>query len=687
MNRTIAPGASPPMSQSTKSKFSVGTKIQKSSDGIPPDMLPHACFAGACFLAKTMFGSLLRIIATKGITLVNFWYPFLATIACVHQQRHPSSSNANATAGQLSQGEESSSDFGKGKDAKGYHYWFQYWTLYALAQTLDHLLLQVCLVLLQRQTSIALRNQLMAEVNFLFTVYLLVVPSAVSFCYKLAQPHILKGYHNVSEAVSNDTWTTVVSSKAEQLLELMVTVNILTRPWKERIILTLMESRTLIVPAALTLLPLTPTLFTRLGVVYTQFLLPVGKSTTPHLTKLKQLHSLQYWILHSFVSILFEVFRYFWWVPFYDHSMFLFWAYLSFDTTITKYYNILEVDLISLGFLPGDSNLKVGVHETQTVQLLTALAKKIPSADKAELEKLLQEGNQGSVDASNEKNENVNIQPHPAVITSRMVREQQPQDATAQLKALVRQLPIDDKDLDLDDEKTKQLLEMLIQELKKEEEKVITSMHDETSSPAIPNVRRVTRSGRQINHPPSTAFADDENDVLYESKRAPSEGEQVEESVTMKSARDLDIRPSSTRGSTASMNTFDSDSNADKFSIEQIEIRDDATPQHRAFAPEESPSSSLSTSTKTRVSTLDAVVVDIKSSKNNNTSSDKDVTPSPSRYAMSERRLKRERVRTPSSESVVSRLLNRMESNQKAKRKAKREKLKEYKKEKLKKRS
>mmetsp|Transcript_15195 Transcript_15195/g.37288 ORF Transcript_15195/g.37288 Transcript_15195/m.37288 type:complete len:691 (+) Transcript_15195:307-2379(+) len=665
------------------------SKASTSAAPAPPQLSKeewthHVYFAGACFVAKTLFRSFLRPIAAKGLSLVNFWYPFLATLACVHHERHPAASDGKPLLGDSS------------SSSKGHLYWFRYWTLYALAQALDHFLLQLSLVFFQKQSSIALRNQWMAELNLLFTIYLLVIPSATGFCYCMAQPYIAKGYAKVSEAVSKETWNTMVESKASKVLELMVNVHILEPYWKELILSLLKESRTLIVPAALTLLPLTPALFTRLGVVYSQFLLPVGKSCSCQDQKKKKapqlLHALQYWILHSFVAILFEALRYFWWIPFYDHSMFLFWAYLSFDGTVKQYYNILELDLISLGLLPGDETIKVGVHETQTVQLLTAIAKKIPSADRAELEKLIQQGNG--------QNHNNGGQ-HPAVLTSRQVQQQQqgglqwsqersqhrvvpvqqqqerePQDVTNQLKSLIRQLPIEDQE-DLDDEKTKQLLEMLMQQLKKEEEKVVLSTDQEgetLSSSSNTNVRLVTHSPTRQeikdHPPPSSSFSSDSSDVFYESKATSSSRHSLasnmrEESFqTAHSTESLEIRPSS------SMNTMST-------SMNTISTSSDSQHNNRYAIDEEEEEET--TTNKTRVSTLDAVVVD--SNSNNNTTKEKNA-PSPGRLAMSERRLKREKVRTPkpAQGSLVSRFVGSLENKHKARRKDKREKLLEKKK-------
>jgi hypothetical protein len=123
---------------------------------------------------------------------------------------------------------------------------------------------------------------------------------------------------------------------------------------------------------------------------------------------------------------------------------------------------------------------------------------------------------------------------------------------------------------------------------------------------------------------------------------------------------ELEILPSSTRESTASLNTISTTSDSNhyhKYSIEEEETEE----------------------TKISVSTLDAVVVDIKSST-------KEAAPSPGRLAMEPRRLKRERVsytkedQQQSSSSVVSRFVGSIEAKHRARRKDKREKLLEKKK-------
>ena len=138
----------------------------------------------------------------------------------------------------------------------------------------------------------------------------------------------------------------------------------------------------------------------------------------------------------------------------------------------------------------------------------------------------------------------------------------------------------------------------------------------------------------------------------------PPQGEE-----SFQTAREMEIRQSSTLESTASMNTISTTSDSNE-----------ETAQYRAMALDEQDE------TENRVSTLDTAVTNSKES-----------APSPGRLAMSEPRLKRERVKNPkqqSSSSLVSRFVEGLEAKHKARRRDKREKkLKEKKEARLKKSS
>lgn len=637
---------------------------------IPPHLRPHLYFAGACLAFKFVFRSLLKSIAIQGVSLVNFWYPLVATIACVHELRHTNYVSKNAQEARQIIDQKLSSSWSvddndnsemvtvttdddsddlepKDKAVSACRYWFQYWSIYALAQTLDQILLLLFSLLFRDH--IRLRNQLMAELNLFFSIYLFLMNTSLSFCYKWVKPHIVRGHLAVSEAISDESWTTMFASKTEQLLELMVTVHLLARPLKEQAVIVLRESRTLIVPAALTLLPLTPTFFTRLGVVYSQYLLPVGKATSTTASEAMQLHHLQYWILHSCVSILFEALSLFGWIPFYHHGMFIFWAYLSFDSTISEYYNILELDLISLGILPGDS--KVEFHQTQTVQFLTAIAKRFPSADEAAFKELLKKG----------ENEDGRSSP----IEENHVPATEDRQAVAQLKSLIRQLPANDRNLDMDDDKTTQILEMLIHQLKKEEEKVVQEIEQTVSERVEKKVANTeSRQDSPINDQWIDIIADElVTEMSTGGKSFSTKSTSDDDEIFYETERDLAEEDDLLAARRPAESLF-------------VEERTSGQEKRGEKSQQGDPVSKEAKDKETRTNAFDGEI--------------DGETKSEDFYdaKMPERRHKRERMsisKQSSSPSFVSRVMVRMESNQKAKRKEKRERLKEKKKEKMKK--
>lgn len=637
-----------------------------SQSEIPSPWRPHLYYVGACLAFKLVFQSLLNSVATRSVSLVNFWYPLIATVACVHELRHPNTASKKAkearqvidhtiSASRSVDDEDDSDkdlrmvDGEKKKASSNCHYWLQYWTIYALAQTLDQVLLLVASLLFRNH--LRQRNQLMAELNLFFSIYLFLMKTPVSVCYHWAKPHIIRGHLAISEAISEESWTILFASKFEQLLELMVTVHLLAQPMKDQAVVVLRESRTLIVPATLTLLPLTPSFFTRLGVVYSQYCLPVGKATSQSSvnSELRQLHYLKYWILHSCVSIFFEALSLFWWMPFYHHGMFLFWSYLSFDSTISEYYNVLELDLISLGILPGDS--KVEVHETQTVQFLTAIAKRLPSADEATFKGIMEEGE------ANLAKRGSSTLGHSSDPPAAATEDRQ---AVAQLKSLIRQLPKDENLKNMDDDKTTQILEMLIHQLKKEEEKVLLCSTNEV----------VLVEGGLKNKESTTAI----EEPCQDSHIIPSDDteDQWIDIIADELVSEMSI---TTEGKSYCTTSVTSDDDDDEIFFE---TERDLSEEGQLSSPPRQ-QQSIGREPEGKLEHAESAESTVAEDKESSSKSEDFYDAE-----MPERRSKRERnvglSKENSSSSFVSKLMVRMESNQRAKRKGKREKLKEKKK-------
>jgi hypothetical protein len=264
-------------------------------------------------------------------------------------------------------------------------YWLRYWCVYALVQALH----QICLIIFGRQDM----TRGTAEVKLLFFVYLfgkdewtrsspqedgiLAQELPLEVLYHHTTPIVLDIYSSVSEAISPEVWTMLVTSKTGRILDLCVMVRLISESWRDWISFVLDGCRPL-VPPMISLLPVLPSFATRICLVYVQYLVPIARSAQTQDQSASELECLQYWILHCFFSAALTCCSFFfWWIPFYSHFMYIFWCHLTFPNTIESYYCILETDLVSLGILKGERVL--AVHETRTVQFLTAIIRILPS--------------------------------------------------------------------------------------------------------------------------------------------------------------------------------------------------------------------------------------------------------------------------------------------------------------------
>jgi hypothetical protein len=264
-------------------------------------------------------------------------------------------------------------------------YWLHYWCVYALVQALD----QVCLIMFGRQDL----TRGTAEVKLLFFVYIfgkdewarnspqedgiLAEELPLEVLYHHATPIVLDIYSSVSEVISPEVWTMLVTSKTGRILDLCVTVRLISESWKDWISFVFDGCRPL-VPPMISLLPVLPSFATRVCLVYVQYLVPIARSVQTQDQSASELECLQYWILHCFFSAALTCCSFFfWWIPFYSHFIYIFWCHLTFPNTIESYYCILETDLVSLGILKGERVL--AVHETRTAQFLTAIIRLLPS--------------------------------------------------------------------------------------------------------------------------------------------------------------------------------------------------------------------------------------------------------------------------------------------------------------------
>jgi hypothetical protein len=290
-------------------------------------------------------------------------------------------------------------------------YWLQYWGVYALVQCFGHFCSMVPVFgrFVARHPFVL---SLCAEFKLLFFIWLfcmeivlgntgissttstssaaeggdnlLAEAMPLRLLHRHVTPVMLELEAVLAEAVSEETWKTVVHSKVQRLLEVLVMIRFLSEVRKDWLLHVLDESRTLLLPSLSLLMP---GFITQFGVAYVQFLVPSAKSArctnnknSDNNNEADELLYLQYWILHCLVSGCLTWFStLLWWIPFSTHATFVLWCHLSFPQTISEYYAVLEMELIAFGILQGEATLQM--HETRTAQLITAVTKRLPSAN------------------------------------------------------------------------------------------------------------------------------------------------------------------------------------------------------------------------------------------------------------------------------------------------------------------
>lgn len=284
-------------------------------------------------------------------------------------------------------------------------YWLRYWVVFALVQSLGTLgamvpvfgnfvaqhpfVLHICseLKLLFFIWLFAMENLIGATVVEEDALMAKSMPLAL--LHEHITPLLLEFEAVVAEAVSQTTWKTLVHSKSQRILEVLVMLKMLSETRKDWLLHILEEGRTLLLPSLSLFMP---SFITQFGVAYVQFIVPSAKSIRVLNSTQKprkfisntdsqdmELLYLQYWIIHCLASFGLAYFSsILWWVPFSTHAIFLMWCHISFPKSIVQSYGILETELIAFGMLPGESDIQL--HETKTAQVLQAVYRRLPSA-------------------------------------------------------------------------------------------------------------------------------------------------------------------------------------------------------------------------------------------------------------------------------------------------------------------
>ena len=277
-------------------------------------------------------------------------------------------------------------------------FWLRYWVAFAMAQSLGTLGAMVPVF----GTFVAQHPFVLhvcSELKLLFFIWLFTMENLIgaavveedalmakamplALIHEHITPLLLEFEAVVAEAVSQTTWMTLVHSKAQRILELVVMLKMISETRKDWLLHILEEGRTLLLPSLSLFMP---SFITSWGVAYVKFIVPSAKASRVlrakknHDSQEMELLYLQYWIIHCLAS---SVVAYFstilWWIPFSTHAIFLMWCHLSFPKSIVQTYDVLEMELAAFGLLPGESNIQI--HETKTAKVLQAVYSRLPSA-------------------------------------------------------------------------------------------------------------------------------------------------------------------------------------------------------------------------------------------------------------------------------------------------------------------
>eukprot|EP00980_Cylindrotheca_fusiformis_P031429 scaffold26363_cov113-Cylindrotheca_fusiformis.AAC.3 len=382
--------------------------------------LPHLTFFGVTIGFKLLLPSVIRWLAcdTYTTTALSVWYPFISTLAWIHHRHHSddgcdctsTSSTTNvrklAKAYDKSSGKAKSTAIAKSgsktrldkkapqaaqpkSEEATTNFWLRYWGTYATVQAFSrfcHMVPVFGRFVAKHPFFVSFAS----ELKFFFFVWVFAMEALLrgttedAFLAKALplrlttrhlNPVVLDIVSIVSEAISKEKWKSVVHGKAQRVLDVFVMVRFISEKNRDWLLHVLEESRVVLIPSVTLFMP---SFVTQFGVAYVQYLIPAAKSASSQ-KESDQLLYLQYWALHCmFFGVLTWLSALLWWIPFSTHVVFIAWCNLSFPKTIKYYYSVLEMELVAFGIVSGDA--AVAVHETKTVQLLSAIAKRLPSA-------------------------------------------------------------------------------------------------------------------------------------------------------------------------------------------------------------------------------------------------------------------------------------------------------------------
>mmetsp|Transcript_27792 Transcript_27792/g.75609 ORF Transcript_27792/g.75609 Transcript_27792/m.75609 type:complete len:1016 (-) Transcript_27792:208-3255(-) len=384
-----------PKSSSQASSPSLWTAMIRSP------MLPHGVFLAMACLVKALLPALLKWLAYDSISpiLLTVWYPLCATISLIHrdlQHRHQEMQN--------DENKSISSSDPRGSIAiqTERQYWIQYWSVgFAGVQCL-HQIIELFPSLqrkgLQEYPNIPV---ILAEAKLLFFVWIFCMEPLLSkyqrflgeqqqkdkwkkhvpltVLTKAAGPKLMGLQMTISECISKDTWQRLIQSKVQRVLEVLVLLQFLKESSRDYLLRLLEEGRSLLLLSVFAVLPSS---ISQVGILYVQYIFPGARSLVTRGDALEVL-TLKYWVLNNLLSLFLSFTWWLWWcVPFSTQVLLGIWCFATFPSTITHYYSMIEMELITFGILSGKP--KLSVKKTMTVQALRHFVKRLPRDKQAQ---------------------------------------------------------------------------------------------------------------------------------------------------------------------------------------------------------------------------------------------------------------------------------------------------------------
>jgi len=275
-------------------------------------------------------------------------------------------------------------------------FWIQYWSVgFASVQFLHHFISNIPTLQQMGRYEYPQLRVLLHEIKFLYFVWIFAMETLLAryqrylgvderkenwkkyvpltFLTKAIGPKLLRVQLAISEQISKETWQRLIRSKAQRVLELMVMLQFMESETMDYLLQLLEEGRSLLF---LSVFMVMPAPICQMGMLYPQLIFPSARSLVARGDAVETL-SLKFWVINSILSLFLSLSWWLWWcIPFSNQLLLAMRCFATFPSTITHYYYMVELELITFGILSGEPQL--AVKETKTIQALRAVVKRLP---------------------------------------------------------------------------------------------------------------------------------------------------------------------------------------------------------------------------------------------------------------------------------------------------------------------